>query len=525
MGEKGVWVFQRWLRDQIAADVPLDEFARRSSPRTGSTWQNPPASFYRTNRDPMTAAETVGQVFLGVRLQCARCHNHPFDVWTQDDYYGLAAYFGNVRRKEVNNVRARRPRQARDQRRRDHLPRPAAPRSSSPAPAQMLAPKPPGGPQPDLDDDPDALDDLADWLTRDNPQFARNMANRVWFHLMGRGVVEPVDDFRDSNPPVEPRPARRPDRRARRRRVSAPPAGRPDHEVADLRSSAPEPERDERRRRGQLLPRRRPAPAGRGPARRDRPGPGHARAVRRTPRRPSAPSSCPAPGWAATFLKIFGKPDRLLTCECERSESTTLAQAFQLINGESIRAQARGRRQPDRPPARARAPPTPRSSTSSPSPPSAASPTPPSAPRSSATSPRRRTAARPGRMWPGRSSTARNSCSGIDPDRSRVADVRGAEDPAMNHGCPDFRATLPTLAAEPPQGRRGRVRRPEPADAPPGRRGAAASGGPAEGQARHLPPPVRRAVAPRHVRHEARRPRRHPRRVQADRSRASRACT
>ena len=105
MGEKGVWVFQRWLRDQIAADVPLDELVRRIVAGLGSTWHNPPSSFYRTNRDPTTAAESVAQVFLGIRLQCARCHNHPFDVWTQDDYYGLAAFFSNVARKELNNVR------------------------------------------------------------------------------------------------------------------------------------------------------------------------------------------------------------------------------------------------------------------------------------------------------------------------------------------------------------------------------------------------------------------------------------
>src|SRR5690242_6774273 len=151
----------------------------------------------------MTAAETVGQVFLGVRLQCARCHNHPFDVWTQDDYYGLAAYFGNLARKDVNNFR------------KDRLdtheingdvvvylsgrPQVVQPRSGA-----TLAPKPPGGPRPNLGDDPDALDDLAAWLTRDNPQFARNLANRVWFHLLGRGIVEPVDDFRDSNPPANP---------------------------------------------------------------------------------------------------------------------------------------------------------------------------------------------------------------------------------------------------------------------------------------------------------------------------------
>ena len=105
MGAKGVWVFQRWLRDQIAADVPLDEMVRRIVASRGSTWTNPASSFHRTNRDPMTAAETVAQVFLGIRLQCARCHNHPFDDWTQDDYYGLAACFANVHRKQVNNLR------------------------------------------------------------------------------------------------------------------------------------------------------------------------------------------------------------------------------------------------------------------------------------------------------------------------------------------------------------------------------------------------------------------------------------
>src|SRR5690242_2633130 len=148
----------------------------------------------------MTAAETVGQVFLGVRLQCARCHNHPFDVWTQDDYYGLAAYFANVERKEIANVR------------RDELDKheingdeaiylTGLPRITQPRTGQTTLPKPPGGPRPDLGDDPDALDDLADWLTVDNPQFARNLANRVWYHLLGRGIVDPVDDFRDSNPP------------------------------------------------------------------------------------------------------------------------------------------------------------------------------------------------------------------------------------------------------------------------------------------------------------------------------------
>ncbi len=334
MGAKGVWVFQRWLRDQIAADVPLDAFARQVVSSTGSTWENPPASFYRTNRDPQTCAETIGQVFLGVRLQCARCHNHPFDVWTQDDYYGLAAYFGNLERKQINNQR--RDRFDKHEINGDEviylsgLPQMVQPRSG-----EMMQPKPPGGPAPSLDDDRDALDDLASWITRDNAQFARNMANRVWFHLLGRGIVDPVDDFRDSNPPSNPalldaltdafrgegmrlRPLVALILKSRTYQLSATPNETNAEDVINFA-----------RARVRLLPaevlldsigQAVGAPA------RFKDSPGSLRAIQ-----------LPGAKMGGEFLKVFGKPDRLLTCECERSEETTLAQAFQLINGEDVR--------------------------------------------------------------------------------------------------------------------------------------------------------------------------------------------
>jgi Protein of unknown function (DUF1549)/Protein of unknown function (DUF1553) len=333
MGTKGVWIFQRWLRDQILTDVPLDEFARRIVTARGSTWHNPPASFYRTNRDPMTSAETLGQVFLGVRLQCARCHNHPFDVWTQNDYYGLAAYFGNVQRKEVNNLRH------------DVLDKheingdemiylSGQPQAVQPRSGEMMTPKPPGGPRPNLGGDANALDDLAAWLTRDNPQFARNLANRTWFHLIGRGVVEPVDDFRDSNPPsnqalldaltaklvaegMQLKPLVGWIMKSRTYQLGS----RPNETNADDEANFS-------RAAVRLLPAEvlldalgealgKPEPFADAPA--------YARAVQ-----------LPGARMGGQFLKAFGKPDRLLTCECERSEATTLAQAFQLINGEAV---------------------------------------------------------------------------------------------------------------------------------------------------------------------------------------------
>jgi hypothetical protein len=338
MGPKGVWVFQRWLRDAFARDLPLDAFARTLITAQGSTWENPPASFYRTNRDPMTAAETVGQVFLGVRLQCARCHNHPFDVWTQDDYYGLAAYFGNVAHKEVNNVR------------RDDLDKheingdefiylTGRPETVQPRTGVMMEPKAPRGPKarPGGDGDHDARDDLADWLTRGNRQFARNMANRIWFHLFGRGVVEPVDDFRDSNPPINPALLDA----LTDRLLGAGMRVRP--LVALIMKSqtyqlGPEPdatngddgaEANFARAAVRLLPAEVLLDAI-GQAL-DRP--------EAFDRAPSGLRAVQLPGarMGGDFLKVFGKPDRLLTCECERSEATTLAQAFQLINGDAVR--------------------------------------------------------------------------------------------------------------------------------------------------------------------------------------------
>ncbi|HEV3167152.1 MAG TPA: DUF1549 and DUF1553 domain-containing protein [Isosphaeraceae bacterium] len=334
MGEKGVWVFQRWLRDQIARDVPLDEFARRIVSSRGSTWKNPPTSFYRTNRDPMSAAETVGQVFLGVRLQCARCHNHPFDVWTQNDYYGLAAFFGNIAHKEVNNFR------------RDNLDSHeingdemiylvGRPEARQPRSGEMMQPKPLGGPHPELGPDPNALDDLADWLTRNNPQFARNMVNRIWFHLLGRGIVDPVDDFRDSNPPSNPAllDALTDAFAAHEMRLRPMVVMIMKSQTYQLGSRPNDTNADDEANFARGSVRLLPAEVlldSIGDA------VGKPEAFSNAPRSVRA-VQLPGAALGSPFLKVFGKPDRLLTCECERSEATTLAQAFQLINGEAVR--------------------------------------------------------------------------------------------------------------------------------------------------------------------------------------------
>ena len=334
MGEKGAWILQRWLRDQIARDVPLDDLVRRIVAGLGSTWQNPPASFYRTNRDPTTAAESVAQVFLGIRIQCARCHNHPFDVWTQDDYYGLAAFFSNVGRKELDN--ARKDRLDKHEINGDEVifldgpARMVHPRTGAPLPPRVLH----GTPDPRTDGD-NHLIPLASWLTRDNRQFDRNLANRIWFHLLGRGIVEPVDDFRESNPPSNPAlleavTSAFVDRGRRLKPLVAWVMKTQTYQAAAVPDATNrDDESDFSHATVRLLPAEVLLDA--------------ISQVLEVPERfGQAPGSLRAaqlPGVAGDvpFLKTFGKPERLLTCECERSDATTLAQAFQMINGPTVR--------------------------------------------------------------------------------------------------------------------------------------------------------------------------------------------
>ncbi len=188
---KGTLAFHRWIKANLDRDVPLDQFVRDLLTADGSSLRNPAANYYRISRDPESSVEATAQLFLGVRIQCAKCHNHPFERWTQDDYYGFAAFFARVKRKpgglpgdEVVFLNDKGE-------------------VKQPRTGAAMKPKALGGPTyDDAKKDPeDRRESLAQWLTgTDNPFFAKSLANRIWYHLMGRGVVEPVDDFRDSNP-------------------------------------------------------------------------------------------------------------------------------------------------------------------------------------------------------------------------------------------------------------------------------------------------------------------------------------
>lgn len=193
--EKGMWSFANWVRAALRDGKPVDEFVRDIITAEGSTFTEGPANFYRLSRDPLDWSETATQVFLGVRLQCAKCHHHPFEKWSQDDYYGMAAFFVRLRTKNSQEFGL-------FGRETVVFLQPTG-EQTHPRKGGVVKPHPLDGP--DMEDPFDRRRRLAEWMTaKENPFFARNMVNRFWGYLMGRGLVEPLDDMRATNPPSNP---------------------------------------------------------------------------------------------------------------------------------------------------------------------------------------------------------------------------------------------------------------------------------------------------------------------------------
>lgn len=198
LGHKGAYDEYLWIRRSLAEGKPLDRMANEIVTASGLLAENPQGHLFRAVPEPGKAASTLSQVFLGVRIECAQCHHHPYDRWGQDDYFGMAAYFS--------------PLQRRDSPLGETLVAAGAAEATHPRTGQKILPRPLGVPVGQVSNltkqSPAVADprpELADWMTSaDNPYFARNLANRVWAHLLGRGLIEPVDDIRATNPPSNP---------------------------------------------------------------------------------------------------------------------------------------------------------------------------------------------------------------------------------------------------------------------------------------------------------------------------------
>ena len=323
--DQASYAFHNWIKDMIARNRPYDEFVRGVVAAAGE-WQDAPAiNWYWQTRDDQLHSVTAdtAQVFLGIRLQCARCHHHPYERWGQEDYYGLAGFFTRLGRKSFGQ------------------PPPYFASSSvttgekNPLTGKVPEPKFLDGEYGKFTPEDDPRHALVDWMAKpDNPFFARVLVNRLWGHFMGRGLVNEVDDMRESNPPSNPK------------LLDALAKDFVDHKfdvrhivrtlvnsrVYQLSSAPTEHNKDDRQNFARFYARRLIAEVlldavDQTTGTRTRFGniADSARAV-----------DLPHEGFGSYFLDTFDRPKRVSGCECERSSGATLAQVLLLANSDEL---------------------------------------------------------------------------------------------------------------------------------------------------------------------------------------------
>ena len=192
LGERGAFEFHRWLRTQLLTNRPYDQWVRELLTATGNSGRYGPVNFFRAARTPIDLTRSVSQAFLGIRMDCAQCHHHPFEKWGQDDFYGMAGFFKGLKHTPLGPGR-------------ELVYHGGYQPTQIPLVNQLVLPRPPGGIGIEDFGESDPRVKLAEWVTRpENPYFSRLVANRIWKQFLGRGLVEPEDDFRSTNPPTNP---------------------------------------------------------------------------------------------------------------------------------------------------------------------------------------------------------------------------------------------------------------------------------------------------------------------------------
>jgi hypothetical protein len=322
------FAFHAWMRDNLLANTPYDQIVRQILASTGTIVSNPPVAWYKRVKEPTTQVEDVAQLFLGVRMQCAQCHHHPFERWTQAEYYHMAAFFSQIGRKPTaiagEDLIFHKRGLAQTEHRKTRV---------------MLKPAGLGEPELDIAPDDDPRLALADWMSnKSNPFFAKALVNRYWKHFFKRGLIEPEDDLRDTNPPTNPELL---DALAKHFLASG-------YDLKSLvrvitqshayqLSAMPNAHNGiDRQAYSHYYPKRMTAEvlldsidmvtASKTDFADLPPG---TRAI-------SLPDNSYTR--ASPFLKVFGRPDNASVCECERVQSASLAQSLHLMNASDVKA-------------------------------------------------------------------------------------------------------------------------------------------------------------------------------------------
>jgi hypothetical protein len=332
---QGTFSFHDWIRDAMSRDMPYDEFARAILTATGDETSNPPTVWYKELREANQFVDDTAQVFLGLRLACAQCHHHPYEKWSQDDYWGIAAFFGRVGRKNIQIPGGFQNQQ--EQRETVFTMSSGSVQNKRTHQAAVI--KPLGGDPMTVGAGDDPRDKLVDWLVdAKNPFFARAVANRYWAHFFGRGIVDPLDDMRVTNPPSNPE------------LLDALAKDLVDHKYSlkhligticksrtyQLSSAPNDFNKHDKQNYARYYPKRMsaevlfdavcqvtdsPTPFGGLPQ--DR----HA---------PKRAIMLPDESFSSYFLDVFGRPQRISACECERVSEANLAQALHLLNSDEV---------------------------------------------------------------------------------------------------------------------------------------------------------------------------------------------
>ncbi|MCI0682177.1 MAG: DUF1549 and DUF1553 domain-containing protein [Gemmataceae bacterium] len=331
LGEKGLASFSAWLKSSLRGNKGMDQFVRELLLAQGNLYAHGPVAFYFVDQTPEDLAETTAQIFLGVRMQCAKCHHHPFEAWSQEDYYGLAAFFARIERKDTKEEGRYGGAQS--------IRLGARGEVRHPGTGQVVAPRwlgqSLGQSGEKIPDTPDPRQPLADWLTSgSNPYFARNLVNRTWGYLLGRGLVEPIDDLRATNPSAHPEllealtkdfVAHGFDMKHLLRTICNSRAYKLASELAPTRDAD-----------GLFFTHRRPR---RLPAEVLLDAVNQAAGVQekfdKLPPETRAISLADS-SISSYFLDTFGKPKRTTTCECERGDGSDLSQVLHLVNSDKL---------------------------------------------------------------------------------------------------------------------------------------------------------------------------------------------